>query len=857
MTVLSERSKLIYFFSFYLCLTSLSVEGQSIFRDPNFGENGVINLRGQQLTQGFGGRSLNIAKDNNLLIGGGAGNGTAIQKRNPLDGSLITSFGEGGLFRERLSRYGTVQSIFQDVNGNIFGFGHGTISFSHHDWSQIKLSPSGVLDDSYKNGADHTGELNPMYFYIKAFFLSDNSAIIHCTSLIQHVDENGQMLNQLKLKSEENGIMDMLNDTVFYRYLYPSKKFVIINQKFDQISEFEIDQELDYFYIWNNYILGESTNSQNQLLLYDLEGKKLESFSLDLEVEESFDIFRVAFFEDENAYLIVENNEGHIVLIKIDITGSLDKEFGINGQIIICEDCFYYLSFYKHPNGDLFFLVNGGSLVKLINTESNSINTINGEMSYEIEDVICNTEQYEELIKFEISNDQETRIVYSNSNGSLVDYLEGGDYTIEPIMLPEYMEVFPQQIEISVDSSEVVSDLDFCFKLNSDKEDLELYTQLPEARIGFNYELKLRIKNKLRSVDNATIKLEYDKDILQFLNSSIPFSEMEDGIITFFVEDLTPQEKREISVEFYMVNDIALLGETVSISGEIYSTGIDCDVTNNSFDYDQPIIGSYDPNDITVFEGPRMYIENKDQYLNYMIRFQNTGTASAVNIDVSNELDSLLDWDSFQVLEQSHEGRTVIREGNKVNFIFDNIYLPDSTTNLEESQGYILYKIKPITDLLKGDSITNEANIYFDFNSPIKTNTVFTKYIKDDDKDGYEDDIDCDDDDASIYPGAEEIPDNGIDEDCDDMDLITSSVFDIAGATINIYPNPVKDILNIDVDGKLDYSLKLYDIEGKLILEQKNSSSINTASINEGLYFLEIQDVITNQKVRERIIVIK
>ena len=55
-------------------------------------------------------------------------------------------------------------------------------------------------------------------------------------------------------------------------------------------------------------------------------------------------------------------------------------------------------------------------------------------------------------------------------------------------------------------------------------------------------------------------------------------------------------------------------------------------------------------------------------------------------------------------------------------------------------------------------------------------------------------------------------------------------------SSISIYPNPVKDQLNID--GEIDY-VKLYDAFGKLALISKENK-INTSELSEGIYFIHI-----------------
>ena len=59
-----------------------------------------------------------------------------------------------------------------------------------------------------------------------------------------------------------------------------------------------------------------------------------------------------------------------------------------------------------------------------------------------------------------------------------------------------------------------------------------------------------------------------------------------------------------------------------------------------------------------------------------------------------------------------------------MNFIFDNIHLPDSTTDEAGSHGYVIFEIKPLAQLPVGTGIGTGAAIYFDYNAPVLTNVV-------------------------------------------------------------------------------------------------------------------------------------
>lgn len=170
----------------------------------------------------------------------------------------------------------------------------------------------------------------------------------------------------------------------------------------------------------------------------------------------------------------------------------------------------------------------------------------------------------------------------------------------------------------------------------------------------------------------------------------------------------------------------ATLEDFVDLNVRVTTTATDIDTTNDVKDYHDQVIGSYDPNDKQVYPAGACeegYISH-EQLLTYTIRFQNTGTAEAHNIYILDTLNNRLDKNTVRVIAASHTMHTEYLEGNVLRFAFDNIYLPDSTTNESESHGYVIYEISTKPSASNGSVIENGAAIYFDFNDPVITNTV-------------------------------------------------------------------------------------------------------------------------------------
>ena len=139
------------------------------------------------------------------------------------------------------------------------------------------------------------------------------------------------------------------------------------------------------------------------------------------------------------------------------------------------------------------------------------------------------------------------------------------------------------------------------------------------------------------------------------------------------------------------------------------------------------LIGSYDPNDKRVVPtglGP-IHLTSPNDDFEYTIRFQNVGNDTAFTVVVLDTLSEYLDVSTFKTLTTSHPYTVEIIEGNIVRWNFNNILLVDSNTNELESHGFVKFSISQKEGNENGTVIENTAGIYFDFNFPIITPTIF------------------------------------------------------------------------------------------------------------------------------------
>ncbi len=238
-------------------------------------------------------------------------------------------------------------------------------------------------------------------------------------------------------------------------------------------------------------------------------------------------------------------------------------------------------------------------------------------------------------------------------------------------------------------------------------------------------------------------------------------------------------------------------GEVLTYNATMVQAQPDGNPANDSYTMNQTTVNSYDPNDITVHQGATILPSQTGDYLTYTIRFQNTGTADAVNIRLENTLQPTLDWNTFRPITASHNFVTT-RNGNLVTFKFNDINLPASSVNEPASHGFVTYMIKPAASVGIGSVINNQANIYFDFNAPIITNTATTT--------------------VQQAMGTE---------------AFTSS-------SVKVYPNPVTDRLAIQTAGETVLQAGIYDLNGRLCISSANVNIVDTSALAPGMYLAKI-----------------
>lgn len=448
------------------------------------------------------------------------------------------------------------------------------------------------------------------------------------------------------------------------------------------------------------------------------------------------------------------------------------------------------------------------SLIANVNTDClffpyDNYNTITGNVIFDADNNGCDSnDSYQSYVRMNISNGVNQGAVYTNLQGNYAFFTQNGNYTITPnIENPTYFNFSPPNaiVNFSNDENNTVNH-NFCMSVNAVHNDLEIaIVPLTTARPGFDVTYKVVYKNKGNQTLSGDINFTYEDDVMDYVSSSLAINTQSFGNLNWTYTNMHPFETRSFTVVFNVNSPVETpavnIGDQLDLGVNINPVVGDDLSADNEFGFKHIVVGSLDPNDKTCLEGSIVSPTSIGGYLHYNINFENTGNFQAENIVVKDMIDATkFDINSLQILNASHPMVTRV-VGNRVEFVFENINLA------AQGHGNVTFKIKTKNTLVTGNTVTNKADIYFDYNAPVITNIASTTF-------------------QTLNVGENQI-DN----------------------TVKIYPNPASDFVQIEANSSIK-SIQLFDAQGRVLttkIPDNIQANMDISTYQNGIYFLKVK----------------
>jgi Leucine-rich repeat (LRR) protein len=608
----------------------------------------------------------------------------------------------------------------------------------------------------------------------------------------------------------------------------------------NQLTTLNLSQlpNLEYLYCYNNE-LNDLNISNNQFLtvLY-CHDNSLNNINL----SQNSEITDLIFYNNPIATIDISQN---INLRAINFSNTLISEIDLSNNPLLCAvkgENNFSLNYVNIKNGNNTELTNANCNVPLVTNGLNLLNNPNLQFVC-VDDANFAAANFTEVAPnatfiedCSIANGDPNHITgtvtYDDENngcdggdagvsGLLVNTTDGtnnfatatitnGDYnltvaentyTTTVLGLSPYFTLNPAQAVDTFVGFNQTEIADFCIAPTTTANDLAVtLVPLNAARPGFEASYKLVYENVGTTQLSGNVELDFDGMLVTFVEATPTETSINGNTISWDYSNLNPFETRSIEVVFEVAQPpIVESGDVLPYIARVNPVSGDAAPDDNVFQLNQIAVNSFDPNDKQVLEGQQVLIDDADEYLHYVVRFQNIGTASAINVRVQDALDEKLDWKTFKVLDASHAMETQLVNG-KIDFVFDNINLPTASSDPEGSQGFVAFKVKPVPTVQLNDVVANYADIYFDYNAAIVTNTVFTTFV----------------------------------------DELGVQNFD--ALRIVAYPNPAKNILNVQAGGSIS-SIEIMNMLGQTLLTSKGNSNreqVDISGLAAGNYFVRV-----------------
>jgi uncharacterized repeat protein (TIGR01451 family) len=393
-------------------------------------------------------------------------------------------------------------------------------------------------------------------------------------------------------------------------------------------------------------------------------------------------------------------------------------------------------------------------------------------------------------------------ISITDANGNYFFSVDSGQYTIS--MYPDtnwFVTTSPQQITIAVDTTDIPL-LDF--GLQPLVDEYNVYTTITPGipRCGTNMAYTITYTNNSTTSIDGQVYAVIDTG-LTYISSVPPYDVLSNDTMYWNYTGLAVNNSATILLT---VSIPSVAGDTITTAVGVNAISGGSEVAAFTNSNSAVIRCSFDPNDKSVEPagvGSANFVLING-YLEYLVRFQNTGNDTAFTVMILDTISESLDMSTFNVVAVSHAVETHIY-GNVAEFRFNNILLADSFVNEPASHGFVKYRIKPFSNSTVGTRVENVAGIYFDLNQPVITNTT-------------------------INTLTDQLP-------------VGIQVIEFGKQTLVIYPNPSSQYFNLllpESFGK-SASVKIVNLQNQIVKSISTSERILTIDLSEisaGIYFV-------------------
>lgn len=403
-------------------------------------------------------------------------------------------------------------------------------------------------------------------------------------------------------------------------------------------------------------------------------------------------------------------------------------------------------------------------------------------------------------LTFYVEDNVYNRYISSNESGNYSTFLYDANTTITPVLEnPTSFAVSPTAFSINESEFEISMTQNFCITSTAASDVLTVYIlPIGPARQGLNSKYKIVYKNIGTSVLSGELDLSYMANYMNLLTSSPNFSENNLGVLKYLYANLQPFETREIEIIF---NLNSALGPYPLFAGDVLTFNLigrfgPDQSLEDEFEMIQTVEDAPFSCSLVGINGPSIPNEFIDEFVHYLVNFENPENSSIQNLAMKINLDpNKFDLSTLKPVYSNHTFSSRISPNGKVEFYFKDINLTADNSN---KNVHLLYKVKPKSTVVEGDVLLASANAYYN-NAGQITSNVFASEIQ-----------------APL--GLEEINKQ----------------------KIRFYPNPVTDVLHFEMNEN-STQIDVFDVTGKKIMSSPGTDNkIDLSKLNKGYYIVKV-----------------